>query len=136
MKYKALANDKTWLPEGTGFHLLNGVPEGTPLVRPEFPKQLRIKELEDSVNKCKRMNKEDRRSWNLFIQSEKCYRQKWEEASEDLIKGQNQGSSYYQRKYQLTLASIQTQVLAAHCTASEELEKGQREFAVKNGFPQ
>lgn len=86
MKYKAWANDKTWLPEGTGFHLLNGVPEGTPsLVRPEFRKQLGIKELTDSVNKCKRMNKEDRQWWNLFIQNEKRYRQKWEAASEDLL---------------------------------------------------
>lgn len=48
---------------------------------------------------------------------------------------QNQGSSYYQSKYQDTLASIQTQVLAAHRTASEKLEKWEREFAVKNGFP-
>ena len=37
MKYKAWANDKTWLPEGSGLLMLNGVPEGTPsLVRLEF----------------------------------------------------------------------------------------------------
>ena len=87
MKYKAWANDKTWLTEGSGLQMLNGVPEGTPsLVRPEFRKQLETKQLEDSVNKCKRMSTEDRQWWKLFIDNEKRYRQKWEAASEELLK--------------------------------------------------
>lgn len=86
MKYKAWANDKTWLPEGSGLQMLNGIPEGTPsLVRPEFRKQLETKQLEDSVNKCKRLSKEDRQWWKSFIDNEKRYRQKWEAASEELL---------------------------------------------------
>ena len=86
MKYKAWANDKRWLPEGTGLHMLNGLPEGTPsLVRPEFGKQLDAKQLEESVKKCKRMNTEDRQWWESFIQNEKNYRQKWEAASQELL---------------------------------------------------
>lgn len=30
MKYKAWANDKTWLPEGSGLQMLNGVQDGDP----------------------------------------------------------------------------------------------------------
>lgn len=86
MKYKAWANDKTWLPEGSGLQMLNGIPEGTPsLVRPEFRKQLETKQLEESVNKCKRLSKEDRQWWKSFIDNEKRYRQKWEAASEELL---------------------------------------------------
>lgn len=87
MKYKAWANDKTWLPEGSGLLMLNGVPEGTPsLVRPEFRKQLETKQLEESVAKCKRMSSEDRQWWKSFIDNEKRYRQKWEAASEEVLK--------------------------------------------------
>ena len=87
MKYKAWAKDKTWLPEGSGLQMLNGVPEGVPsLVRPDFRKQLETKQLEESVNKCKRMSSEDRQWWKLFIDNEKRYRQKWEAASEELLK--------------------------------------------------
>ena len=86
MKYKAWANDKRWLPEGPGFRLLNGLPEGTPsLVRPDTKKMLDIKQLQDSVLKCKRMSSEDREWWNSFIQNEKKYRQKWEAASDEML---------------------------------------------------
>lgn len=87
MKYKAWANDKTWLPEASGLQILNGVPDGTPsLVKPEFRKQLDTKQLEESVSKCKRMSLEDRQWWRSFIDNEKRYRQKWEAASEELLK--------------------------------------------------
>ena len=75
MKYKAWANDKTWLPEASGLQILNGVPDGTPsLVKPEFRKQLDTKQLEESVSKCKRMSLEDRQWWRSFIDNEKRYR--------------------------------------------------------------
>ena len=47
---------------------------------------------------CRRMNTEDREWWNLFIQNEKRYRQKWEAASEDLLK--------YHKKHQWTLLKL------------------------------
>ena len=48
---------------------------------------------------------------------------------------ENQGSKYHHNKYQDTLTNIQTQVLAAHQKASQELEKWETEFVVKHGFP-
>ena len=47
---------------------------------------------------------------------------------------ENQGSKYHQDRYQDTLASVQTQVLAAHQKAAKELQKWKREFLVKYGF--
>lgn len=89
-KYKwniKLGPTTKWLAEGCGLQMLNGIPEGTPsLVRPEFRKQLEtVKQLEESVNKCKRLSKEDRQWWKSFIDNEKRYRQKWEAASEELL---------------------------------------------------
>ncbi len=51
-----------------------------------------------------------------------------------LHKEENSRNRYHQDKYKDTLASIQTQVLAAHQKCSKEIEKWEREFVVKNGF--
>ena len=87
MKYKAWASDERWLPEGTGLILLNGLPEGIPfLVKPDTRKLLEVKQLQDCVSKCKRLNTEDRQWWRSFIENEKRYREKWDTASEELLK--------------------------------------------------
>ena len=75
MKYKAWANDKKWLPEGPGCHMLNGIPQWTPsLVRPDTNKMLSVHQLKENTLKCKRLSSEDRQWWDEFIQKEEMYR--------------------------------------------------------------
>ena len=76
MKYKNWASDKTWLPDGPGLHILNGTPRGIPsLVRPETKKLLDIKDLEESIQKCKRLTNDDRVWWSSFVTNEKTFRE-------------------------------------------------------------
>ena len=57
-----------------------------------------------------------------------------DKARKALHKKENCQNIYYHNKYKDTLASIQTQVLAAHQKYTKEIEKWEREFVVKNGF--
>ena len=87
MKYKNWASDKTWLPDGPGLRILNNTPKGVPpLVRPDPKKQLDVKDLQDSVNKCKRLTNEDKLWWSSFVSSEKALRDKWSTASAKTLK--------------------------------------------------
>jgi len=57
-----------------------------------------------------------------------------EKARKALHKRANCQNRCYQNKYKDTLASVRTQVLAAHQKYTKEIEKWEREFVVKNGF--
>ena len=57
-----------------------------------------------------------------------------DKARKALHKKENCHSIYYHNKYKDTLASVQTQVLAAHQKYTKEIEKWERDFVVKNGF--
>ena len=57
-----------------------------------------------------------------------------DKAGKALRMKENCQNIYYHNKYKDTLASIQTQVLAAHQKYTKEIEKWEREFVVKNGF--
>ena len=46
----------------------------------------------------------------------------------------NLHNSYYQNKYKDTLASVQTQVLAAYKNFAKEIDHWEREFVIKHGF--
>ena len=54
-----------------------------------------------------------------------------DKARKALHKKENCQNGYYQNKYKDTLASFQTQGLAAHQTYTKEIEKWEREFVVK-----
>ena len=87
MKYKNWASDKTWLPDGAGLCMLNSTPRGIPpLVRPETKKQLDVKDLQDCINKCKRLTNEDKLWWSSFVSSKKVLRDKWSTASANTLK--------------------------------------------------
>ena len=86
MKNKNWASDKTWLPDGPGLNILNGTPRGIPsLVRPETKKLLDIKDLEESIQKCKRLTNDDRVWWSSFVTNEKTFRENWAAASADKL---------------------------------------------------
>ena len=57
-----------------------------------------------------------------------------DKARKALHKKENFQNRHYQNKYKDTLASVQTQVLAANQKYTKEIEKWEREFVVKNGF--
>ena len=57
-----------------------------------------------------------------------------DKARKALHKNENFQNRYYQNKYKDTLASVQTQVLAANQKYTKEIENWEREFVVKNGF--
>ena len=56
-----------------------------------------------------------------------------DKARKALHKNENFQNRYYQNKYKDTLASVQTQVLAANQKYTKEIENWEREFVVKNG---
>ena len=89
MKYKNWASDRTWLPDGPGLRMLNGMPQGAPLlVRPETKKLLDLKDLQDAITKCKRLTNEDKLWWSSFVSNEKAFREKWATASADMLRGE------------------------------------------------
>ena len=59
-----------------------------------------------------------------------------DKARKALHKKENCQNIYYQNKCKDTLASVQTQVVAAHQKYTKEIEKWDREFVVKNGLYQ
>ena len=59
-----------------------------------------------------------------------------DKARKDLHKKENRQNIYYQNKYKDSLASVQTQVLAAHQKYTQEIKKWERQFVVKNGLHQ
>ena len=46
----------------------------------------------------------------------------------------NRNNKYFHDKYKDTLACVQTQVLAAHKSLSQEIEQKEKEFLLKHGF--
>ena len=86
MQYKQWANDETWLPHGLGLKILSKVPDGTPsLVRPDTNKMMEVDTLKDCVKKCKKLKREQKEWWEVFINNERRYREKWNEASEGYL---------------------------------------------------
>ena len=57
-----------------------------------------------------------------------------DKAKKALHDKRNLNNSYYQNKYKDTLASVQTQVLAAHNNFTKEINHWEREFVIKHGF--
>ena len=57
-----------------------------------------------------------------------------DKARKALHKKENCENRYYHNKYKDILASVQTQVLAAHQKCSKEIDKWEREFVVKYGL--
>ena len=87
MKYKNWASDKTWLPDRAGLCMLNSIPRGVPpLISPEGKKQLDVKDLQDCINKCKRLTNEDKLWWSSFVSSEKVLHNKWSTAFANTLK--------------------------------------------------
>ena len=66
--------------------MLHSIPKGTPrLVKPDTRKLLDIKQLEDCEAKCKRLTATDRNWWSSFISTEKDYRQRWSDPSDEIL---------------------------------------------------
>ena len=78
-----MTRTKKWY---TGLCILNGMLKGIPsLVRPETKKLLDIKDLEESIQKCKRLTNEDRVWWSSFVTNEKTFRENWASASAEKL---------------------------------------------------
>ena len=57
-----------------------------------------------------------------------------DKARKALHEKRNRNNKYCHDKYKDTLACVQTQVLAAHKSLSQEIEQWEKEFLLKHGF--